>query len=175
MTPTLTGLPPNITILFEVLRVELVASKVAILTGVEAKLDKRCIGSQSHIDKEEIIERMLSLHNELLKKVDICCQASANAIQNARFVGIEDGTGFDDIFLTASEELTNKSLTIVPSDRSKKFHFFYLKGEVKRLPIDFIFPHMTLCTSVTSWFCRNPRTKTLPLKCLSERTSRACP
>jgi hypothetical protein len=72
---------------------------------------------------------MLTLHNELLKKVDICGQASANAVQNARFVGIEDGTGFDDIFLTASEEVTDKSLTIVPSDRSKKIHFFYLKLE----------------------------------------------
>jgi hypothetical protein len=72
-TPTLTGLPPQITILtnFKALRVELVASKVAILTGVEAELDKRRIGSQSHFDKEESIERMISLHNELLKKVDI--------------------------------------------------------------------------------------------------------
>ena len=61
-TPTLTGLPPHITILanFEALRVELVASKVVILTGVEAELDKRRIGSQSHFDKEEIIERMIT-------------------------------------------------------------------------------------------------------------------
>jgi hypothetical protein len=90
--PTLTGLPPHITILanFEALRVELVASKVAILTGVEAELDKRRIGSQSHFNKEEIIERMIFLHNELLKKVYICGQASANAIQNACFVGIEE-------------------------------------------------------------------------------------
>jgi hypothetical protein len=56
VTPTLTGLPPQIAILanFEMLRVELVASKVAILTGVEAEMDKRCIGSQSHFNKEEI-------------------------------------------------------------------------------------------------------------------------
>jgi hypothetical protein len=41
-TPTLTGLPPHITILenFEKLRVELEDSKVAILGGVEAELDK---------------------------------------------------------------------------------------------------------------------------------------
>ena len=40
-TPTLTGLPPHITILsnFEKLRVELEDSKVAILSGVEAELD----------------------------------------------------------------------------------------------------------------------------------------
>jgi len=85
---------------------------------------------QSHFDKEEIIERKLNLHNELLKKVDFCSQASANVVQNARFVGIEDGSAFNDIFLTASEEVTDKSLTIVPSNRSKKFHFFYSQGEV---------------------------------------------
>ena len=69
-TPTLTGLPPHITILanFEKLRVELEASKVAILSGVEAELDKRRIGSQSHFNKEEILERMLGLHNELLRR-----------------------------------------------------------------------------------------------------------
>jgi len=164
--PTLTGLPPHITILanFEMLRVELVESKVVILTRVEAKLDKRRIGLQSHFNKEEIIELMITLHNELLKKVDICSQASANVFQNACFVGVKDGTGFNFIFLTALEEVTDKSLTIVPSNRSKKFHFFYSKGEVKRLPIGFIFPHMTLCTLVTSWFCGNPSAKTLPFK-----------
>ena len=45
-----------------------------------------------------------------------------------------------------------------------KFHFFYSQGEVKHLPKDFVFPHMTLCTLVTSWFCGNPSKKTLTLK-----------
>ncbi len=161
-TPTLTGLPPHITNLvnFETLRVELEASKIAILTGVEEELDKRRIGLQSHFDKGEILEWMITLHNKLLKKVDVCSRESANAVQNACFAG------FDDILLTASEDMTDKSLTIVPSNRSKKFHFFYMKGEVKRLPNDFVFPHMTLCTLVTSWFCGNPSAKTLLLKYL---------
>jgi hypothetical protein len=47
---------------------------------VEAKPDKRRIGSQSHFDKEEILERMITLHNELLKKVDVYGRKSANAI-----------------------------------------------------------------------------------------------
>ena len=57
-TPTLAGLPLHITILakFVMLRVELDTSKVAILTGVEAELDKQCIGLQSHFDKEAILE-----------------------------------------------------------------------------------------------------------------------
>ena len=81
-TPTLTGLPPHITIwaIFEMLRVELEKFKVAILTGVETEPDKRRIGSQSHFDKEEILERMITLHNELLKKVDVYGRKSANAI-----------------------------------------------------------------------------------------------
>ena len=89
-----------------------------------------------------------------------------NAVQNAVFAGDGEGTCFDDIFVTASEEDKDKSLTIVPQNRSKKFHFFYSKGEVRRLPNDFVFPHMTLCALVTSWFCGNPSAKTLPLKFL---------
>jgi hypothetical protein len=70
-TPTFTGLSPHITILanFEQLKLEMIATWDAILTGVEAELDKRCIGSQSHFNKEEIFARMDELHNELLKKV----------------------------------------------------------------------------------------------------------
>ena len=88
-TPTLTGLSPHITILanFERLRVELETSNVAILSGVEAELDKRHLGSQSHFDKVEILERMITLHNKLLKNVGICGQKSANAVQNACFDG----------------------------------------------------------------------------------------
>ena len=143
-TPTLTGLPPHITILvnYKTLRVELETSKVAILTGVEAELDKRCVSLQSHFNKDKILEWMITLHNELLKKVDVYSQKSANAIQNARFAGIGDGTDFNDIFVTASEEVTDKSLPI-PSNR----------------PSDFVFPHMTLYTLVTSWFCGNPSAK----------------
>ena len=108
---------------------------------------------------------MITLHNELLKKVDACSRESANALQNAHFAGDGDGAGFD-IFVSPSEEETDKPLTIVPSNRSNKFTFFYSKGEVNRIPHDFVFPHMTLCTLVTSWFCGNPSAKTLPLKYL---------
>ena len=102
---------------------------------------------------------MITLHNELLKKVDVCGRESANTVHYACFAGIGDDTGFNEIFLTASENVTDKSLTIVPSNRSKKFHFFYSKGEVKRLPNNFVFPHMPLCTLATSWFCGNPSVK----------------
>jgi hypothetical protein len=40
--------------------------------------------------------------------------------------------------------------TIVPTNSSKKFHFFYSQGEVKRFTNDFVFPHMTLCALVTN-------------------------
>jgi hypothetical protein len=74
VTPTLTSLPPHITIManFEQLRLEMEETKNAILSGVEAVLDKRHIGSQSYFVKEEIVSWMLLLHNKLLKKVDVC-------------------------------------------------------------------------------------------------------
>ncbi len=37
---------------------------------------------------------------------------------------------------------------------------------MKRLPNDFVFPHMTLCALVTNWFCGNPCTKAQSLKFL---------
>ena len=60
-TPTLTGLSPHITNWenFEHLKIEMMASKDAILNGVEANLNKRCIGSQSHFNKKEIISRSM--------------------------------------------------------------------------------------------------------------------
>jgi hypothetical protein len=63
-TPTHTDLPPHITILanFEQLMIEMEFTKNAILSGVEADLDRRCIGSQSHLDKEEILSWIASMH-----------------------------------------------------------------------------------------------------------------
>jgi hypothetical protein len=67
-TPTLICLPPQITILenFEQLMIEMEAPKNAILSGVEAELDKRHIGSQSYFDKEEILSWMILLYNKVL-------------------------------------------------------------------------------------------------------------
>jgi hypothetical protein len=59
-------------------------TKNAILSGVEAQLDKRHIGSQIYLDKEEIISWMLLLHNKLLKKVDVCVCSLATALQTSK-------------------------------------------------------------------------------------------
>ncbi len=74
------------------------ATRDIILTGVEAELDKRCIGSQNHFDKEEILARMDELHNELLKKVDVCGWSSATALQN-----VQVGNGISDEFLVSGD------------------------------------------------------------------------
>ncbi len=99
-TPTFTGLPPHITILenFKQLKLEMKATRDTILNGVEAELDKRGIGSQSHFDKEEILARMDELHNELLKKVDICGRSSATALGN-----VQVGNGVSDEFLVSGD------------------------------------------------------------------------
>jgi len=56
-TPTFTGLPPHITILanFEQLKLEMKETRDTILNEVEAELNRRRIGSQSHFDKEDIL------------------------------------------------------------------------------------------------------------------------
>ncbi len=168
-TPTFTGLPPHICILanFEQLKLEMKATRDTILTGVEAELDKRCIGSQSHFDKEEILARMDELHNELLKKVDICGRSSATELQN-----VQVGNSISDEFLVSgdNDENFSRPLTIVEesASNSRRFQFFYSVGEIMHLPKDFTFPHMTLCMLITSWFCGNLSLKTLPFKYLKQ-------
>ena len=78
-TPTLTDLPPHVTILanFERMMAKMESTKTAILASVEVELDKRHIGLQAHFDKEEILEAVTSMHTEMLKKVELCvCDSS---------------------------------------------------------------------------------------------------
>ena len=55
-------------------------TKNSILAGVEAELDRRRIGSQSHFDKQEILDAMLTMHTEVFKKVDLCVRSSTTAL-----------------------------------------------------------------------------------------------
>jgi hypothetical protein len=105
------------------------------------------------------------MHTKLLKKVDMCLRNSTTALQG---VPCFDAPGdcVNEIFVNEEEKSAGKPLMIVPSNSSKKFHFFYPEGQVKRLPNDFIFPHMGLCALVVNWLCRNPSQKTLPTRFL---------
>ena len=67
-------------------------------------------------------------------------------------VGMGMGVGMNEIFVNEDEDNVGKPLIIVPASSSKKFHFFYSKGEVKRLPNDFVFPQMTFCSLIVNWF-----------------------
>jgi hypothetical protein len=147
----------------------MVVSRDVILKGVETELDRKHIGSQSHFDKEEIISIMLLLHNELLTKVDGCGQSSAIALQNVSF----DDDRFNEKNLVQRRKLPVNHLPLFRQTGLIMFTSSTQKDEVNRLPNDFVFPCMTLCTLVTSWFCRNLSTKTLPLKFLVRAESRA--
>jgi hypothetical protein len=166
-TPTHTGLPPHITILanFKQLMIEMESMKNAILSGVEAELDRRHIGTQSQFDKEEILSRIASMHTKLPKKIDMCLHSLTTALhQDPCFDA--SGDCVNEIFVNEEEESARKPLAIVPSNSSKKFHFFHSKGQVTRLLNDFVFPHMGLCALLVNWFCRNLSQKTLPLRFL---------
>jgi hypothetical protein len=164
-TPTFTGLPPHITILanFQTLMVEMESTKDAILSGLIAELDRRRIGSQSHFDKGEILASMTTMHNELLKKVDLCMRNSQKELQVVPLFDSPADFG-KEIFVNAEEEAKGKPVTIVPASSEKKFHFFYSNGELRRLPPKFVFPHMGLCSLIVNWFCGNPSQKTMPFK-----------
>jgi hypothetical protein len=72
-TPLFTGLPPNVSILAQIesLKVALEEAKDSIIGGVKADLDRQRLGSQIYFDKEETIEIMGELHNELLQHVEV--------------------------------------------------------------------------------------------------------
>ncbi len=135
--------------------IEMESTKNAILSEVEAESDRRHIHSQIHFNKGKILSQIASMHTELLKKIDMCLHSSTTALQG---VSCFDGPGdcAKEIFVNEEEESAGKPLLIVPSNSSKKFHFLYSKGQVKRLPNDFVFPHMGLCALVANWFCGSP-------------------
>ncbi len=124
MTLTHTSLPLHITILanFKQLMIKMESMKKAFLSGVEAELDMRRIGSQSHFDKEKILSCIASMHTELLKKVDMCLRSLTTALQGPCFDA--PGDCVNDFFVNEEEELARKLLRVVPSNSSKKFHFF---------------------------------------------------
>ncbi len=151
--------------------IKIESTKYAILSGVEVELDRRRIGSQSHFHKEEILSWIASMHTELLKKVDMCLPSSTTVLRVPYFDA--PGDCVNEIFVNEEKESAGKPLTIVPSNSSKKFHFFYSKGQVKCLPNDFVFPHMGLCALVVNWFCGNPSQKTLSLRFLVPADSKS--
>jgi hypothetical protein len=128
VTQTHSSLPPHIIILgnFEQLMIEIKSTKKAILSGVEAELDRRRIGSQIHLDKEDILSWIASMHTELLKKVDMCMHSLTTALHQGPCFNAP-GDCVNEIFVNEEEEPARKPLTIVPSNSSKKFHFFYLR------------------------------------------------
>lgn len=134
-------------------------------SGVGQEADRRRIGigSQSHFDKEEILASMTTMHNELIKKVDLCMRNSQKELQVVPLFDSPADFG-NEIFVNAEEEAKGKPVTIVPASSEKKFHFFYSNGELRRLPPKFVFPHMGLCSLIVNWFCGNPSQKTMPFK-----------
>jgi hypothetical protein len=168
-TPTLTGLPPHITILanFERMIAEMETTKNAILAGVEAELDRRRIGSQSHFDKQEILDAMMTMHTEVLKKVDLCVRSSTTALQQIELAPPFDGATGDvpSFFVNDADESVGQPLNIIENVSRRKFQYFYSAGgSIRRLPHNFVFPAMGLCALIVNWFCGNPRENTMPLK-----------
>ncbi|KAL3771060.1 hypothetical protein ACHAWU_006437 [Discostella pseudostelligera] len=165
-TPVFTGLPPHVVILAtcEELKLELRRAKEEIVSGVKEDLDNRQIGSQSYFDKEEIIEKMTAFHDEVLKRMDRVGHSGYAALRR------ESGADDDAIQVSggANEDtsvVTHTPITMVERDE-RRFQFFYNAGTVSRLPEGFVFPKMTLATLLTSWFCGNQSTRTIPFKLL---------
>jgi len=168
-TPLFTGLPPHVSILAQIesLKVALEEAKDSIISGLKADLDGRRLGSQSYFDKEEIIEKMGELHNELLRRVEVVGRRSATALQaGENDAGHEVTAGGSDSVSSLSVD-ASASVTLVEQGSGKKYQYFYSAGAMSRVPANFVFPKMSLMTLITSWFCSNESMKTVPFKLLA--------
>ena len=167
-TPTFTGLPPHVCILaqLEGLKEKMEHTGDRIISQVKDDLDGRRLGSQSYFDKEEIIAKMAEFHQEMIRRVEVVGRKSSASLQ-----GGDVGRHNEDVMVggvsNSASTITNSSaLTIVEPSCGRKFQFFFSAGNLSRVHADFVFPKMTLCTLITSWFCGNESTKTVPFKML---------
>ena len=135
-TPTLTGIPLHITILanFEWIMVELESTKSTILAGIKAELDRHRIGSQSHFDKQEILKAMMTMHTEVLKKVDLCMHSSTTALQQVVPVFEAPNGDVPLFFVNDANDAVRQPMNIVEDGGRRKFQYFYLAGGIQCLP-----------------------------------------
>jgi len=80
--------------------------------------------------------------------------------------GAEVTMAMDGVSASAVSITNPSALTIVELSCGRKFQFFFSAGSLSRVPADFVFPKITLCTLITSWYCGNESTKTVPFKML---------
>ncbi len=134
---------------FEGLKESLAQVTDNIINGVKNDLDNQHLGSQSYFDKEEIIQKMSEMHQEMLKKVEVFGRRSATLIQGQSVTSVEVVFGADTI--REQEFEVDDAITIVEAGRAGKgYQYFYSKGKISRLPANFVFPQMTLCLFITS-------------------------
>jgi hypothetical protein len=166
-TPTFTGIPPHISLLAQVeqLKIEMAKNRDDILAGFKSDLDGRQIGSQNYFDKETVCALITEMHNDMTSRFDNFGKNAANIIREC--------SGVDDVVLqhTRGNTATESTVTMMdPNGGAHKFQVFFGKnGIISRVPSNFMFPEMTLCTLITFWFCGNPRMKIVPLKMISAR------
>jgi hypothetical protein len=58
------------------------------------------------------------------------------------------------------------SITFADKGSGKKYQYIYSSGAMSRVPVDFVFPKMSLMTLITSWFYGNKSMKTVSFKLL---------
>jgi hypothetical protein len=170
-TPTFTGLPPHVCILaqLEGLKEKMESTGDRIIGEVKDDLDGRRLGSQSYFDKEEIIAKMGEFHQEMIRRVEVVGRKSSTYLQGGNaghHSGAEVTLGGVNDSAVCTIANSSSALTIVEPSCGRKFQFFFSAGNLSRVPADFIFPKMTLCTLISSWFCGNESTKTVPFKML---------
>jgi hypothetical protein len=166
-TPNFTGIPPHVTLMAQVeqMKLELAKNRDDILAGFKSELDGRDIGSRNHFDKESVIEIINKMHTDIVSRFDAFGQNAANVVRECSGVdGVMQQVGGNN---TMSAEST---VMMVGQNGTHKFQIFYGKnGMMSRVPANFAFPEMTLCTLITFWYCGNRSKNMVPLKMITAR------
>jgi len=110
---------------------------------------------------------MTLFHDEVLKRMDRVGHSGYAALQQESSTSAIDATIQVSGAVNENIVATNNiPITLVERDE-RRFQIFYTTGgTISRLPEGFLFPKMTLATLLTSWFCGNQSTRTVPLKLL---------
>ena len=110
---------------------------------------------------------MAEFHVEMMRKVEVVGRNSSTAIQaGCRDVDFTVGDQVVEGSGDSVSTITASSAHTLIDERGKRFQIFFSAGAISRVGPEFVFPKMTLCTLITSWFSGNQSTKTLPFKLL---------
>jgi hypothetical protein len=103
----------------------------------------------------------------MFRKVKVFGRRSATLLQghcNSVEIALGEGRMRED--QNSIQEFDDAVTIVEAGGAGRRCQLFYAKGHLSRVPANFVFPKITLCTLMTSWFYGNESAQTVPYKLL---------